>query len=73
MPRYYFTVRSSKLDHNEERCAVLHNVAVALDHACKIIRELSAGGGYDDPGLLLTVRNERREMVLSVPFLAACA
>jgi hypothetical protein len=73
MPRYYFTVRSSDLNHDEERCAVLHDVAAALDHACKMIRELSARGGYNDPGLLVTVRNEIREIVLSVPFLAACA
>jgi hypothetical protein len=38
-----------------------------------MIRELSARGGYNDPGLLVTVRNEIREIVLSVPFLAACA
>jgi hypothetical protein len=28
---------------------------------------------YNDPGLLVSVRNEMREIVLSVPFLAACA
>jgi hypothetical protein len=38
-----------------------------------MIRELKASGGYDDPGLVIEVRNEMRQMVLSIPFLAACA
>jgi hypothetical protein len=51
---------------------VLQDVSAALDYACRIVRELSAKG-YNDPGLLVSVRNEMREIVLSVPFLAACA
>jgi hypothetical protein len=72
MPRYYFTIRSCDQEHEDERCAVLQDVAAALDYACRIVRELSVGG-YTDPGLLVSVRNEMREIVLSVPFLAACA
>ena len=72
MPQYYFTVRSCDHEHNEERCAVLQDVAAALDYACHMVRELTVSG-YNDPGLLISVRNEMREMVLSVPFLAACA
>jgi hypothetical protein len=45
----------------------------ALHHACHMVRRLQAGGGYDDPGLMVEVRNEMRERVLSIPFLAACA
>ena len=41
-------------------------------YACRMVRELSANG-CNDPGLLLCVRNEMREIVLSLPFLAACA
>jgi hypothetical protein len=37
-----------------------------------MLRELSVTG-YNDPGLLMIVRNEMRETVLSVPLLAACA
>jgi hypothetical protein len=72
MPQYSFTIRSSDHEHKAERCVVLQDVAAALDHACRIVRELSAKG-YNDPGLLVSVRNEMREIVLSVPFLAACA
>jgi hypothetical protein len=72
MPRYYFTIRSCDQEHEDERCAVLQDVAAAVDHACRIVRELSVSG-YTDPGLLVSVRNEMGEIVLSVPFLAACA
>jgi hypothetical protein len=72
MPQYYFTIRSCDQEHAAERCAALQDVAAALDYACRLVRELSVNA-YDDPGLLVTVRNEMRETVLSVPFLAACA
>jgi len=44
-----------------------------LEYACRMIRRLQASGGYDDPGLMLEVRNEKREMVLFIPFLPAYA
>jgi hypothetical protein len=72
MPRYYFTVRSCEQGHEDERCAVLQDIVAALDYACRMVRELSVNG-CDDPGLLVSVRNEMREIVLSIPFLAACA
>jgi hypothetical protein len=51
---------------------VLQDSTAALDYACRMIKELSAMG-HHDPGLLVSVRNEVREIVLSVPFLVACA
>ena len=50
MPLHYFTVRSHDLEHKEERCAVLQDVAAALDYACRMVRELSVNG-HNDPGL----------------------
>jgi hypothetical protein len=52
---------------------VLQDAAAALDYACQMVRELSVDGRYNDPGLIVSVRNEMREIVLTVPFLAACA
>ena len=72
MPQYYFTIRSGDREDDDERCVVLQDVAAALDYACGIVRELSVNK-YDDAGLAVIVRNETREIVLSVPFLAACA
>ena len=71
MPQYSFTIRSSDHEDNE-RCVVLQDVAAALDYACCMARELSVDK-YGDPALAVSVRNEKRELVLSVPFLAACA
>jgi hypothetical protein len=72
MPQYYFTIRSGDHEDEDERCVVLQDVAAALDYACCLARELSVNK-YGDPRLAVSVRNEKREMVLSVPFLAACA
>jgi hypothetical protein len=72
MPEYSFTVRSSDYGHREEHCAALHDASAALDSAFRLLRELSVKG-CNDAGLLMTVRNEMRETVPSVPLLAAYA
>jgi hypothetical protein len=45
----------------------------ALEYACDLVRQLKKGSGYDDPGLVVLVRDERRRSIFSIPFLAACA
>ena len=42
MPEYSFTIRPS--DHMQVHCAALQDVSAALDHACRILRELSVNG-----------------------------
>ena len=73
MPRYFFTIRRFGHEEADKHGTPLVDDAAALDHACRIVRQLQARGGYDDPGLVLHVRNEKQQMVLSIPFLAACA
>ena len=73
MPQYYFTIRWSDDEDIDPRGSELADDAAALDYACRMIRQLQANGGYDDPGLMLEVRNERRETVLFIPFLPAYA
>jgi hypothetical protein len=51
----------------------LKDDAAALDYARRMAQGLKAGGGYDDPGLAIEVRNELHQIVLYVPFPAACA
>jgi hypothetical protein len=34
---------------------------------------VQSSGGYDDPGLMVEVRNEKRDTVLFIPFLPAHA
>lgn len=72
MRQYYFAIRSCNHEHHHERGMVLKDDAAALDYACHMARKLRQDG-YTDPGLVVSVRNEMREIVLSVPFLAACA
>jgi hypothetical protein len=72
MPEYSFAIRSLYHRHKEEHRVALQDVSAALDYACRMLRDLSVNG-CNDPGLLMTVRNEMRETVLSVPLLAACA
>jgi hypothetical protein len=52
---------------------LLTDDAAALAHAIRIIRELRQGGEYDDPRIMMVVRNEKFKMVLSLPFHAGCA
>ena len=73
MPEYLFVIWSADCGRIEQRSAALQNDAAALHYACHIIKELRAGGGYDDPTLIVDVMYETREMALSVPFFAACA
>jgi hypothetical protein len=73
MPEYYFAVRRSDQEHIDERATALNDNAAVRDCACHMVRELRASGGYDDPRLVVTVRNEMRQIVLSIPFLPACA
>jgi len=73
MPRYFFTIKWSDREENDQRGMPLKDDAAALDHACRRVRELRTSGGYDDPGLVVEVRDELYQRVLTVPFLAACA
>lgn len=73
MPRYYFTIRWSDREDIDPQGTELADDDAALDYGCRMVQRLQASGGYDDPGLILEVRNEKREMVLSIPFLPACA
>ena len=73
MFRYFFDIRSQCHAHHDEQGKLLPDDAAALNYACHLIRQLKAGGEYDDPGLMIEVRNEMRQMVLAIPFLAACA
>ena len=72
MPHYFFTVRAPEGDATE-RAAELSDDAAALAFACEIVRELAQSLAHTDRTSLVKVRDETRPMVLSIPFLAACA
>jgi hypothetical protein len=73
MPEYFFAVRCPDGKHQRERAATLNDRAAALEYACCMAQELRVSGGHDDPGLIVTVRDEMQRIVLSIPFLPACS
>jgi hypothetical protein len=73
LPRYYFTVLWPDHEDIDPQGTQLTDNDAALGHACHMVRRLQASGDYDDPELMVEVRNEMHERVLSIPFLAGFA
>jgi hypothetical protein len=68
VPRYFFTIRERDRLKNDPCGTNLPDVAAALSSAeCKI-RDLRKQGGYDDPTLMMIVKDEAGQTVLSLPF-----
>jgi len=72
--QYFFIVkRADQKDESETRAVTLPNDAAALRHAERTIAELPREkGNFDSMGLVI-VKNEKDEVILSVPFLPARA
>ena len=73
-PRYFFTIR--RLDgeiEDDTHGMILLNDAAALSYAEHAIRQLQKTGGYDDPQLMMILKNETRQPLSSLPFLLGCA
>jgi hypothetical protein len=74
VPRYFFAIRwPDGRKQDDPDGTFLPNEAAALSYAERTIESLRNENGYDDPGLMMLVRNERQQIVLSIPFLPACA
>jgi hypothetical protein len=71
--RYFFGVRWSDHEDDNPNGALLSDNAAALNYADRLIRELKERGRYNDPNLMVIVRDGMKKVVLSIPFLAACA
>jgi hypothetical protein len=71
--RYFFGVRWSDHEDDDPNGVLLSDNASALNYADRYIRELKEERGYNDPNLMVIVRDAMKKVVLSVPFLAACA
>ncbi len=73
MPRYFFTIRGESVIEDDPHGMILPNTAAALSYAKRRIKELRGESGYDDPLLILVVKDDSNRTVLSLPFLPACA
>ena len=71
--RYFFGVRWSDHEDDDPNGTLLSDNAAALNYADRLIRELKKGSRYNDPNLMVIVRNGTKRVVLSIPFLAARA
>ena len=68
VPRYFFAIRwPDGRKQDDPDGTFLPNEAAALSYAERAIES------FDDPRLMMLVRNERQQIVLSIPFLPACA
>jgi hypothetical protein len=71
--RYFFGVRWSDHEDDDPNGVLLSDNPAALNYADHLIRELKEGGRYNDPNLMVIVRDRMKQVVLSIPFFAACA
>ncbi len=72
MPQYFFTIRGRDWVANDPDGMNLADVAAALSYAEHTIQELRNGRGYNDPAVVMIVKDEARQMVLFLPFFPGC-
>ena len=75
MPRYFFTIHGRAKVEDDPTGTYLPDVAAALSYAEDTIRELRKKSGYtynNDPALIMIVKDEARQTVLSLPFFPGC-
>ncbi len=72
MQRYFFTIRGRGRLKDDLAGVDLPDNTAALSYAERKIRELRTESGYDDPALMMIVKDEARQIVLSLPFFPGC-
>ena len=72
MPRYFFTIHKQDRLKDDPNGAYLPDVAAALSHAEYTIRELRKKSDYNDLALMMLVKDQARQTVLSLPFFPGC-
>jgi hypothetical protein len=73
MPRYFFSIQAADEEVRAEYSAELTDDAAALAYACEIVRKRMRSVTHTNLNSQVTVRDETRPMVFSIPFLAASA
>ncbi len=68
MPRYFFSIRGRNRIKDDRDGVNLPDIAAALSNAEDKIRELRTHSAYDDPSLMMIVKDEAGQTVLSLPF-----
>ncbi len=69
MPRYFFTIQALNRNVEDDPSGmILPNITAALSQAEHMIIKLQKESGYDDPGLMMLVKDETRQTILFLPF-----
>jgi len=75
MPRYSFTIQGQDRVVDDPEGTYLPGEAATLSYAEYTIRELRNKSDYtynNDPALMMIVKDEARQTVLSLPFFPGC-
>ena len=73
MPRYFFTIHGQDRVADDPEGTYLPDEAAALSYAEYTIRELRKKSGYkNDLALMMIVRDQTGQTVLSLPFFPGC-
>jgi hypothetical protein len=73
MPRYFFTIHRQDRIENGPDGAYLPDAEAALSYADYTIRGLRKKSGYeDDLSLMMIVKDQAGQTVLSLPFFPGC-
>ena len=70
---YVFIVRSGGQMLEPPRPVLLEHDEAALGYASEMANKLRKSGGYNDPSLVVSVMDQHRPFIFSIPILAACA
>ena len=74
MPRYFFIIQGEDVViEDDPHGTILPDTPAALSYAERTISDLRGEGGRDNPLLIMIVKDESNQTVLSLPFLPACA
>jgi hypothetical protein len=68
MPRYFFTIHKQDRVEDDPEGTYLPDIAAVLSYAEYTIRELRKKSGYNDLALMMFVKDEAQQTVLSLPF-----
>jgi hypothetical protein len=72
MPRYFFTIHGRDRVEDDPDGTYLSDVPAALSYAEYTIRELRKKSGCNDLALMMIVKDQARQTVLSLPFFPGC-
>ena len=72
MPRYFLTIHGREQVEDDPDSAYLPDVPAALSYAEYTIRELRKKSGYRDLALMMMVKDEAGQTILSLPFFPGC-